>query len=359
MGGVRQAWVHMAHGAEPGDARLGAMVHRLGPREVIARAADGDPSIPDGVRGRLAQVCVEEAEARAAALGARIVVRGESEWPRQLDDLGVRAPYALWVTGAADLRLALVRSVSVVGARACTAYGEEVSRRWSAELAQCRVTVVSGGAFGIDAAAHRGALLTGLTVCVVAGGVDVAYPRAHASLLARIADDGLVVSESPPGQAVRRQRFLSRNRLIAALTRATVVVEAADRSGTASTAREAHDLNRPVAAVPGPVTSAASTGCHRLIRDHEAVLVTSHHDVLELLGDVPVTVPPTRGGDPVHGLGRSEQVVHDAMHRRRAMGLDDLVRACGLDVGEVTAALGLLEVGGHVRASDQGWRLLP
>lgn len=330
---------------------------------VIDRALTGDPRIPEGVRLRLADTCSDDAEERAAGVGARIVTRGEPEWPRQLDDLGARTPYALWVVGAADLRLSLLRSVAIVGARASTGYGEEIARCWGAELAQARVTVVSGGAFGIDAAAHRGALLAGLTACVVAGGVDVVYPRAHAALLARIADEGIVVSETPPGEQVRRQRFLSRNRLIAALTRITVVVEAAERSGTASTAREAHGLNRPVAAAPGPVTSATSAGCHRLIRDHEAILVTSPSEILELLGDPGHSRETVERRSPsdtcarTGDLGPRERRVLDAFDRRRGMHLDDLVRASGLDVGDVSAALGLLELSGHARPSEHGWRL--
>ena len=157
------------------------------------------------------------------------------------------------MSGAADLRLLALRSVAVVGARACTAYGEEVARTWSAELAADSWCVLSGAAFGIDAAAHRGALAaSGPTVAVLAGGVDVPYPRAHVALLARIADEGLVVSEVPPGESVRRQRFLSRNRVIAALGRATLVIEAAERSGTTATARAASAIARPCSRCPAP-----------------------------------------------------------------------------------------------------------
>ena len=357
MGSVRDAWIALAHAVEPGDARLGALVDREGPETVVDKISQRHRSIPEGVSARWEATALEVCEQRAASVGARIVTRGESEWPHQLDDLGPRAPFALWVAGAPDLRLALVRSVAIVGARASTHYGDEISRRWAAELAGRDITVVSGGAFGIDAAAHRGALLAGLTLCVVAGGVDVIYPQAHASLLSRIADEGLIVSETPPGQSVRRQRFLSRNRLIAALTHATVVVEAADHSGTASTAREANSLNRPVAAVPGPVDSASSRGCHRLIRDHEAILVCSSRDVEEL-------IPGCIGGDPTIGgaservvLGVRERQVLDSLPMRGTIEMDALVRSSGLRSGEVVAAIGILELRGLLESNESGWRL--
>jgi DNA processing protein len=357
MGSVREAWIALAHAVEPGDARLGARVNREGPEVVVDMISQRDQSIPEGVSARWDAAQLDACEQRAASVGARIVTRADTEWPHQLDDLGPRAPFALWVAGAPDLRLTLVRSVAIVGARASTRYGDEIARRWAAELAGRPITVVSGGAFGIDAAAHRGALLAGLTVCVVAGGVDVTYPQAHASLLSRIADEGLIVSETPPGQSVRRQRFLSRNRLIAALTQATVVVEAADHSGTASTAREANSINRPVAAVPGPVDSASSRGCHRLIRDHEAILVCTSHDVEELipggLGE-----DASIGGTSEQGnLGARERQVLDSLPMRGSMEMDALVCASGLRGGEVAAAIGLLELRGLIESHDSGWRL--
>jgi len=357
MGCVREAWIALAHVVEPGDARLGALVDHEGPEAVLDKISQHHQSIPDGVSARWDAAQLDACDQRATSVGARIVTRGDSEWPHQLDDLGPRAPFALWVAGAPDLRLALVRSVAIVGARASTHYGEEIARRWAAELAGRPVTVVSGGAFGIDAAAHRGALLAGLTVCVVAGGVDVIYPQAHASLLSRIADEGLIVSETPPGQSVRRQRFLSRNRLIAALTHATVVVEAADHSGTASTAREANSLNRPVAAVPGPVDSASSRGCHRLIRDHEAILVCSSRDVEELIPGYVEDNRSTDGSSEPAILGARERQVLDSLPMRGTMEMDALVCSSGLRSGEVVAAIGLLELRGLIESHDSGWRL--
>jgi DNA processing protein len=266
------------------------------------------------------------------------------------------------VVGAGDHRLLAQRSVAMVGARACSAYGEEIARDWAAELTGEQWCVVSGGAFGIDAAAHRGALAAGgPTICVLAGGVDMPYPRAHDALIARIADEGLVVSESPPGECVRRQRFLSRNRVIAAMCRATVVIEAAERSGTTATARAAGLMGRSVLAVPGPVTSPASAGCHRMIRDGDATLVSQVADVIDLLdlgrdrrGRDRPSPDPAAGRDR---LDARERVVLDALPARGAVTLDRLVRAAGLAGTDILPAMGILEAGGWVVSTADGWRL--
>ncbi len=193
-------------------------------------------------------------------------------------------PYALWVRGTADLRACSARSVAIIGARAATAYGRYVSTRMAADLGATGWTVVSGGAYGIDASAHNGVLAAGgMTVAVLACGPDIAYPRPHRGLLDAIAAQGAVISEWPPGTPPARQRFLLRNRVIAALALGTVVVEAAAHSGTLAAARHAHDLGRPLMAVPGPVTSAMSAGCHSLIRERHALCVTGAADIAAYL----------------------------------------------------------------------------
>lgn len=358
-----RALIDLARSVEPADASVGRLVERLGPMEVIDRIRGGGTGLrhEEGLRARLEVADGVPPHDQAASVGARIITRGAVEWPSQLDDLGAIAPFALWVAGAADLRLLALRSVAVVGARACSAYGEEVARSWAAELAAHGWCVLSGGAYGIDAAAHRGALAVGApTVCVLAGGVDVPYPRAHDALIARIADEGLVVSETPPGEPVRRQRFLSRNRIIAALTRATLVVEAAERSGTTATARSAQIMNRPVMAVPGPVTSPVSAGCHRMIGDREAVLVTSADEVMRMLDfGRPDAMPAStstmdRERDT---LGEREQRVLDAFPARGGVDPDDLRARAGLAAGQVWAALGILESTGWVASAAGQWRL--
>ncbi len=222
---------------------------------------------------------------RAATLDVRVIVRGDPEWPTQLAQLGKREPRALWCVGVADLRFSALQSIAIVGSRDATRYGIDVTHAMASQLAIRDWAIVSGGAFGIDAAAHRGALsVERPTICVVAGGVDVVYPRAHHDLFESIKGCGVIVSEHPLGTTIRRESFLPRNRLIAALSRATVVVESAQRSGSLNTATEAIALNRVVCAVPGPVTSAQSAGCHRLIADDRALLVTDATSVLAYLG---------------------------------------------------------------------------
>jgi DNA protecting protein DprA len=234
----------------------------------------------------------------ADRIGCRLLVPGDPGWPTVLDDLDATAPLCLWVRGPADLHALSARSVALVGARAATPYGEHVAADLAAGIAEAGGLVVSGGAYGIDVAAHRGALSAGgITVALLAGGVDRTYPAGNRDLLESLArEHGAVVAECPPGTAPVRSRFLLRNRLIAALAGATVVVEAAWRSGALSTAAHAGALLRPLGAVPGPVTSMASVGCHRPLRDGAAVCVTSTADVLELIGPPGGAVPERRAG---------------------------------------------------------------
>ncbi len=368
MSHERDAWLVLAHIVEPGDAAVARLITEFGPAGLLDRIRSHGTGLRhgDGLAARAEGVSAASALEAAARVGARLVTRVDREWPTQLDALGGFAPLALWVRGAADLRLLALRSVAIVGARACTPYGEEVARSWSARLAGESWTILSGAAFGIDAAAHRGALSAGgTTIAVLAGGVDVPYPRAHESLIARIVDEGAVVSETPPGQSVRRQRFLSRNRLIAALSRATVVVEAAERSGTAATARAAMQMSRPVLAVPGPVTSPASAGCHRLIREGEAALVCDVPDVLSML-DLAHRV--TRSDGTLGGVAEArrrdrdslaprERTVLDALPTRGAAGLAEMMRSAGLAASDVMASLSILVSGGWVGETEDGWQL--
>ena len=279
--------------AEPGDVTLGALLGVIGPAEVLQRIRSGTPGAIAASqtalgrwRNRLARVPADAGLPAAQRKGIRLICPGDPEWPPQLDDLGAHRPYALWARGN-DLRAACGQAVAVVGSRAATAYGTHVATGISADLAGNGWAVISGAAYGIDAAAHHGALLAdGYTVAVLACGADIAYPRGHADLLATIATCGTIVSEYPPGQVVSRIRFLARNRIIAALSVGTVIAEAGLRSGALATARYARNLGRPVMAVPGPVTSAQSAGCHQLIRDHAAACVTDAADILTHLTDV-------------------------------------------------------------------------
>lgn len=220
---------------------------------------------------------------RSANRGLLLLTRRSDAYPTGLDDLGRLRPEALWVAGRLDAVASLTRSIAIVGARASSGYGELVASQLAQGLASAGRTVVSGGAYGIDGTAHRATIAAGgTTVAVLAGGLDRYYPAGHQQLLERVADTGAVISESPIDAPPTRFRFLERNRLIAAMAAATVVVEAGGRSGSLSTAHLARGLGRIVGAVPGPVTSGTSTGCHELIREG-ALLVTRHEEIMSAL----------------------------------------------------------------------------
>ena len=252
--------------------------------------------------------------------------------------------------------------MTVVGARSATTYGAGVAGELAAHVATAGFTVVSGAAFGIDQAAHRGALAArGPTVAVLACGVDRAYPAAHRDLLTYIADTGLVVSELPPGCAPTKVRFLSRNRVIAALSVGTVVVEAAVRSGALNTANWASLCNRTVMGVPGPVTSAPSEGVHELLRTKDAALVTRGGDVLELVArSGSFTQTPRRAPDrPADRLSETDRQVLDAVPVTRAAPVPSVARTAGVAEPTVRAALERLRDGGFVEVGADGWRLPP
>lgn len=358
----RRARMLLTAWSEPGDEHLVAEVAQQGASNVVDAVLSGASRLRRaaamrvriGEGPRRVDALVAPIEDRADRCGARFVVPGDAEWPTQLDDLLTRAPLGLWVAGAAHLRRLAAFSLAMVGARASTPYGEGVARAMASDLSTEQWSVISGGAFGIDAAAHRGALdAQGATVCILAGGVDIPYPRAHETLIARIREHGLLVSETPLGGAPMRQRFLTRNRVIAALARGTVVVEAALRSGSGTTAREAHALGRVVMAVPGPVTSPQSAGCHALIRDIGAHLVTGSRDVLRHVDPAAVTPDDDWSADAV---GPREARVLDAVPVRRPVALARIARTAGLVESDVLAALGLLEAEGLIERMEAGWR---
>ncbi|MEV8632807.1 DNA-processing protein DprA [Streptosporangium sp. NPDC051023] len=294
--------------------------------------------------------------------GARLVVPGDLEWPTQLDDLGNCRPYALWLHGEADLRFSCLRSVAVVGSRAATPYGTHVAAEFGAGLSERGWTVVSGGAYGIDGAAHRGALSCETpTVAVLACGTDVAYPSAHHELFAAVRSQGLLVSECPMGARPTRQRFLIRNRLIAALSRGSLVIEAAVRSGALNTAGHAVSLNRVVAAVPGPVTSDTSAGCHRLIRQGTATCVTTPEEMIELVGVMGDDLASEPRGPvlPRDRLSPDTRRVLEAIPIRAGAGPATIAVAAGVDLETVLSCLGGLAAAGYVERVPKGWRLRP
>lgn len=349
--------------AEPGDGVAGALIAELGVVEALHVAMEdsrftlSDRVIGEGQRRwrpRARLRAVTESLRGAHEVGAGLVLRGDANWPESLDDLGDHAPVLLWVRGDAG-RLVSSERVSIVGARAASAYGESVAAEFAGDLAMSGTLVVSGGAYGIDGAAHRAALgVGGATVAFLAGGVDRAYPAGHQQLFERIQASGAMVSELPCGAAPTKWRFLARNRLIAALGQATVVVEAGWRSGSLNTAGHAAALGRPLGAVPGPVTSAASAGCHRLLREYDARCVTSTTEVRELLG-----VDTRVGGSDTSTMRVDPDQIRliDAMSTRTARSCAELARIAGLSDTRVRALLGLLSLEGRVSSDDAGWRL--
>lgn len=291
----RTARIVLAVASEPADSVTGRMLRTVGATETVARAASDEPvSGPDGdtwqrrLAPRINTAQIRRVLDDAERYGLRVLIPGDQDWPAGIDALGDRAPVALWAKGDTGLLTAPVWDrVTVTGARAATGYGEHVAM----ELAHSAVTdtrqVVSGGAYGIDGTAHRATLASGgSTIAVMAGGLDRLYPAGHTELLARVGRNGLLLSELPPGAAPTKWRFMQRGRLLAALSGAVVVVEAGYRSGALHTAAQAVELRRPVGAVPGPITSAASAGCHRLLHDGLASVITGYDDIRDLLAGV-------------------------------------------------------------------------
>jgi DNA processing protein len=371
------ARIALARLVEPGRWALHAHASARGAAWLLAQLLSGSPlqgvgaQTQETVRARVAgrDVLADAAADHATAdrCGVRALRPGDPEWPARLDwqqSSDVPAPpLLLFVRGSGSLAELADRAVAVVGARAASSYGEHVARSLGIELADRGSTVVSGAAFGIDAAAHRGALSArgGRTIAVLACGLDVAYPAAHERLLQQVVQRGLVVSEQVCGARPTRAAFLVRNRLIAALSQGTVVVEAALRSGSLSTAHQALAMGRHVMAVPGPVTSAASAGCHQLIRRSAATLVTGFADVLELVSPVGEFLPePQRGAERLRdSLSRSLRQVLDALPVRGGMGVAEVAQVAGVPVQTVLQALPPLEIAGLVSHGDAGWVLSP
>ncbi|WP_405132919.1 DNA-processing protein DprA [Nocardia sp. NBC_01388] len=310
----RLAWALLARAASGPCGPLVSLIDQVGPSRAVLMLQSGglavDQQILDRGAGGL-HVAARDLD-MMERVGGRLVTPEDEEWPPLLgclpscsDNAGDVPPVALWVRGNRSLREITDRAIAVIGARASTEYGNHVAAQIAGDLAGSGWTVVAGAAFGIDAAAHRAAMAVGgVTVAVMPCGLDRPYPTAHGRLLDSIADNGLVLTEYPPGATVRRESFLDRNRLVAALSQATVAVEAGRRSGTASTLRWAGRFGRSVFAVPGPVTSAASAGCHRFIAEGGAQLVTCAEDIRQALLErpplgmaaTPVNTPPASQG---------------------------------------------------------------
>jgi DNA processing protein len=366
-GPERLARAGLSRLVEPGDPDAMEVIGRLPAIEAWDRLRAGDPALARWLT-RMADADPERDLDRAAAAGARFVIPGDAEWPEQLgvlteageQDRRGGAPYGLWVRGPADLRFATARSVAMVGSRTCSSYGQHVTSELAAGLADNGISVVSGGAYGIDAAAHRGALAAaGTTVAFLACGIDVCYPRGHTTLFERIAEQGLLVSELPPTCSPTRLRFLARNRLIAASTLGTVVAEAALRSGALNTARWADQCGRPVLTVPGPITSTMSQGCHILVRERHALLVTGVDDIVEAVSPLGEHLTPyPRGPEQARDRLREDvRRVLDAVPVRRPASENSISTTAGVTVTTVRRALTELARARLVEPTAGGWRL--
>jgi DNA processing protein len=352
---ARAAWSRVA---EPGDPVAARLIRTHGPVAALVLAASGVEQAAQRFLPRLEVLDVERDLEVGAKFAARVVCPGDPEWPHGLDDLAA-PPYCLWVRGPVDLATTCHRSAAVVGARSATAYGEMVATEMAAGLGERLFTIISGAAFGIDAAAHRGALATAaVTIAVLAGGVERPYPSSHAALISRIVEVGAVVSEVAPGSAPTKPRFLQRNRMIATMSRGTVVVEAGLRSGSLNTARTAAEHSRVVVAVPGPVTSMMSAGCHKAIRSGMAQLVTDAAEAAEAIGDygsdlAPALRGPTMAGDQLDEL---EVRLLSALPVRKGVPVSRLAVSSGLSVAEVRSLLGRLDLCALAERHGEGWR---
>lgn len=359
---------------EPGDPRLPALLAVHEPGRVV-EAVRGGASLPDvrlpdawRERGHDLDRLVEAATRQAAASRLRWICPGDRAWPARLDDLDhveplhatSGAPLGLWVRGPGDLAQLSERSVAVVGARDCTTYGAECASDLGADLTDAGWTVVSGAAYGIDGCAHRGALAMGRpTVAVLACGADLDYPRSHSTLLERIAEEGAVVSEQAPGEAPLKNRFLSRNRIIAALTIGTVVVEAAVRSGSLNTLHWADQLGRVTMALPGPVTSKASGGTHGAVREGKAVLVTDASDVVEEMGGLGAgEVSEPSAQTEFDRLPPATRATLDGLDWQVPRTPEQIAAAVRSTARQVRSALDVLEQRGLVGRHGPGWVLV-
>jgi len=366
----RLARIALSQIVEPGDYRIAGLAAQLGGVRLLEAFSTGEHDTPRvDASARVRRMSPADQLERAERRGMRYVIPGDPEWPAQVEPLDevsplyerTGCPLGLWVRGPLSLQSAH-RAVAVVGARAATTYGDETAAGIAAEVGRSGYTVVSGAAYGIDLAAHRGALSARTpTIAVLACGADRIYPPRNARLFDVLAQEGAIVSEVAPGLPPTRLRFLSRNRIIAALSRGTVVVEASVRSGAHNTATWTTRLNRPLMGVPGPVTSGASEGVHRLIRSGAATLVTNGAEVLEMVTAAGECLPveamaPAR---PRDRITVREQQVLDAVPVGRGAPIDSIAAAAGIGLLGVEAALRALKGKGLVVLAGDGWRLTP
>ncbi|MEV5836002.1 DNA-processing protein DprA [Nocardia sp. NPDC052112] len=364
----RLAWAYLSRVVQGPCAALSSLIESVGVLE--AARAVRECELPESLLGPTVMRREIDSAARdlevMERLGGRVVTPDDAEWPTwrmlglcQLEpgrDRDGAVPLVLWVRGPRSLVESSERAIAVVGARCSSGYGEHVTGEIVGDLAAQGWTIVSGAAFGIDGTAHRAALAVGApTIAVLACGVDRPYPAQHERLLAEIAETGLVISEYPPGTVAHKNQFLARNRLIAALADGVLVVEAGLRSGARNTVKWARRLGRPALAIPGPVTAAASAGCHRMIREGEALLVTRAEEVIDEAGPLRLSLPTTQPFDPSDRLQGDEASVYATLPRIGSRQPRAIAENSGVELPAVRAILPALELAGLVGMDEDGW----
>lgn len=370
----RLAWAYLSRVVEGPNPDLNITLGKYGPEETADRVRRRDSTLPVRLlrasESRYESDLAQEDLDSAAAHGFRLVTAEDAEWPTESIEPfycstapggEAAAPRSLWIRGGQLPRL-LADSTAVVGTRAATDYGLRMTARFCAGLAKAGMTIVSGGALGIDTAAHRAAVESeGHTVVFMASGAGEWYPTRNQSLFTRIAEQGgAVVSEYPPGTRPARHRFLTRNRLVAGMTSATVIMEAGWRSGARNTIGWANHMNRPIGAVPGPVTSASSTGCHAAIREGGAVLVTCPDDVLALAhgigqADDEEQLELAWAADPVQKLSRNELRLYDSVPAQGSASATEIAEEAGTTLALAVHLLGALTEQGLVARDGSRW----
>lgn len=371
--GELRHWAYLNRVVEGPHPMVNPLIEQLGVEDLVSRIKSRRALPIELLKATESRYHHDQSQAdldEGARYEYRLVIPGSEEWPGEklevFAGLDVQAsadapPMALWVRGT-PLNRVVGESVALVGTRAATKYGVAVAGQLAEDLTTNGVSVVSGGALGVDAVAHRSVLRRGgSTVAVAACGAGVDYPSAHRSLFDDICVRGALVTEYPPGVRPARHRFLTRNRLVAAMSDAVVVVEAGWRSGARNTATWASRLCRPLGAVPGPVTSPASTGCHDLIRQQQAVLVTSVENTLALYRTVGSVDEDGQleldwAASAVQRLSKNELQVFDALEPEKVLEVSIVAERAGFTVALTTHLLLTLQKNGIVERERTGWK---
>lgn len=364
--GERLARAGLCAVAPLANPQLASLVVQYGAEEIWNRLLSGDSDT--ALARRVKNTDLDQIVAATKQTASRFLIPGDESWPTKLADLDrceavsnmVGEPFGLWTLGPGEIADWSEKAITIVGARACTSYGERVAFDLAYELAN-GYTVISGGAYGIDVKAHQGALAAGgKTIAVLANGVDQIYPRGNTETLLKIREQGLILSELPPGANPTRAGFLARNRLVAALSKATLIVEASVRSGARNTANWALAMGRELLAVPGEITSGCSYTPNQLIHDGAAILVASTTDVLSVIAPLGDTPEQSLFGEETlfDQLSESEMAIRDCIPARSKRSVGEISLITGIEVPNCISSLTRMEILGLVKqTADNRWRI--